>query len=173
MIDAQAVLVPSRRGFVAGALALMAAPVVVKASSLMRVAPTDIIRPNSLMSVNEITREAVRLFKNSNVFIEEIERQYREAFEFYDGAQWDSAKIGTQLRIRLPADYVVTDGPALSIQHTPDAFQYLATSPVARGDIVRDLAAPIDKLALAVAAPVVVAKALEQPVTRRFWGGRK
>lgn len=174
MIDAQAVAVPSRRGFVAGALALLAAPVVVKAASLMKVAPTEIIRPpviggslrvgdvlcirlpndyvvtdgpglldiqgpaeevrefvitsgaerrtNLLMQQNEITRDAVRLFKNSNAFIEEMNRQYEAEFDYINGVQW-----------------------------------------------VESVAPPIDKLALAVAAPVVVAKALEQPVTRRFW----
>jgi hypothetical protein len=31
---------------------------------------------NTLLTLNEITREAVRLFRNSNAFIGSIDRQY-------------------------------------------------------------------------------------------------
>ena len=42
--------------------------------------------------------------------IEDAQRRYREC-QFAR----ENAKIGAQLRIRLPADYVVTDGPGISI----------------------------------------------------------
>lgn len=69
---------------------------------------------NSLLTISMITREAVRLFKNSNAFIGNIDQQYDDQFAK------TGAKIGTQLRIRLPNDYIVSDGPALAIQATAE-----------------------------------------------------
>lgn len=69
---------------------------------------------NQLLTINMITREAVRLFKNSNQFIQEIDTQYDDQFAI------DGAKIGTSLRIRLPNDYLVRTGPAASVQDTPE-----------------------------------------------------
>ena len=66
----------------------------------------------ALLTIGMITREAVRLWKNSNAFIQNVDMQYDDSF-----AQ-SGAKIGTQLRIRLPNDFVVTTGPALSVQDT-------------------------------------------------------
>jgi len=59
-----------------------------------------------------ITREAVLLFLNSNAFIGNIEKQYDDYFAK------TGAKIGDTLRIRLPSDYTVATGPALSVQDT-------------------------------------------------------
>jgi hypothetical protein len=59
-----------------------------------------------------ITREAVRLFRNSNAFIMNINRQYDSS------SPRTAPRSATTLRIRLPNDYVVTDGPALSAQDT-------------------------------------------------------
>ena len=67
---------------------------------------------NSILTINMITREAIRLFLNSNAFIQNIDKQYDSQFAK------SGAKIGTTLRIRLPNDYIVTDGPAASIQDT-------------------------------------------------------
>lgn len=67
---------------------------------------------NVLLTIGGITREAIRLFMNSNAFIGNIEKQYDPSFAK------TGAKIGQQLRIRLPNDYVVSDGPALSVQDT-------------------------------------------------------
>jgi hypothetical protein len=61
-----------------------------------------------------ITREAVMLFKNSNLFIQNIDTQYSKDFAV------DGAKIGDSIRIRLPNDYVVRDGAAASIQDTTE-----------------------------------------------------
>lgn len=67
---------------------------------------------NSLLTIGGITREAIRLFMNSNAFIGNIEKQYDSQFAK------TGAKIGQQLRIRLPNDYTVADGPALQVQDT-------------------------------------------------------
>ena len=61
-----------------------------------------------------ITREAIELFVNTNAFIKNLDRQYDDDF----GKK--GAKIGSQLRIRLPNDYTVRHGPAVSIQDTAE-----------------------------------------------------
>lgn len=66
----------------------------------------------ALLTTLAITRLAVRLFKNSNSFIQNIDTQYSDEFAV------EGAKIGDTLRIRLPNDYTVADGPALSAQDT-------------------------------------------------------
>lgn len=69
---------------------------------------------NTLLTINMITREAVRLWKNSNAFIQNINMQYDDSFAR------TGAKIGTSLRIRLPNDYTVRTGPALQAQDTAE-----------------------------------------------------
>lgn len=66
----------------------------------------------ALLTTLAITRLAVRLFKNSNAFIQNIDTQYSDEFAV------EGAKIGDTLKIRLPNDYTVADGPALSAQAT-------------------------------------------------------
>ena len=75
---------------------------------------------NQLLTIDMITREAVRLFKNSNLFIQNIDTQYDSAFAI------DGAKIGSTLRIRLPNDYVVNEGPALQMQDTNEQYTSLS-----------------------------------------------
>ena len=77
---------------------------------------------NTLLTIDMITREAVRLFKNSNLFIMNMDTQYDGSFAI------DGAKIGQILRIRLPNDYVVTDGPAMSLQSTTEQYTTLAVT---------------------------------------------
>jgi hypothetical protein len=69
---------------------------------------------NTLLTRLEITRKAIRLFTNSNAFIKNIDKQYDNQF-----AQV-GAKIGATLKVRLPNDYTVTDGPGLSLQDTAE-----------------------------------------------------
>lgn len=69
---------------------------------------------NQLLTINMITREAVRLWKNTNAFIQNVDMQYDDSFAV------SGAKIGSSLRIRLPNDFVVVTGPALSVQDTAE-----------------------------------------------------
>jgi len=69
---------------------------------------------NNLLTVSMITREAIELFVNSNAFIKNLNRQYDEEF----GKAGN--KIGSQLRIRLPNDYIPTSGPGISVQDTSE-----------------------------------------------------
>lgn len=67
-----------RRSFLLGFGACLASPAIVKAESLMRLIspkkPTIImvkeIRINSLLTIDEITRKVIELFKNSNAFLQ-------------------------------------------------------------------------------------------------------
>jgi len=78
----------SRRGLIGSLISLTAAPAIVRVESLMKLAPTEIIKPqiilpnnNSILTINMITKEAIRLFKNSNSFIRDIDAQYSDLFE--------------------------------------------------------------------------------------------
>jgi hypothetical protein len=66
-----------------------------------------------------ITRLAVRLWKNTNAFMRNINMQYDDQFAR------EGAKIGSQLRIRLPVDYTVGTGSAVSFQDTAENFTTL------------------------------------------------
>lgn len=77
---------------------------------------------NTLLTIDMVTREAVELWHNDNAFLMNINRQYDSSFA-KTGAQ-----IGTQLRIRLPNDYTVTNGPALSVQSTANQYTNLVLS---------------------------------------------
>lgn len=67
---------------------------------------------NSLLTINIITREAVRLWKNTNAFMQNVSTQYDDQYAR------TGAKIGTTLRIRLPNDYTVRTGAAAQVQDT-------------------------------------------------------
>ena len=69
---------------------------------------------NAILTVDQITRESVELFRNSNAFLQEIDRQFDDQFGK------EGMKIGQSLRIRLPNDYIVRNGPALSTQNTAE-----------------------------------------------------
>jgi hypothetical protein len=77
---------------------------------------------NNVLTIDMITREAIMLFKNSNAFIMNLERQYDDQYARKGG------KIGNSLRIRLPNDYVVRNGPAMSIQDTSEQSTTLVVS---------------------------------------------
>jgi hypothetical protein len=120
---ADQLLIPSRRGFLAGLGAFaFAAPAIVRASSLMPVKALSTVQEEpvfmypllgaeaewfeeaatyqitgSLLSVNEITREAVKLFVNSHKFISQYDDEFNKA----------GVKIGSTIRIRLPGDFTI------------------------------------------------------------------
>jgi hypothetical protein len=63
-------------------LALVAAPAIVRATSLMPVSVmpdeeilVQLANRNKLLTIHQITREAVRMFVNTNAFIQNINRQ--------------------------------------------------------------------------------------------------
>ena len=107
---------------------------------------------NQLLTINMITREAVRLWKNSNAFIQNVDMQYDESF-----AQ-TGAKIGSTLRIRLPNDFVVTTGPGLSPQDTAEQSTTLVLATQKHVDVAystQDRTLSLDDYSRRVLAPMV------------------
>jgi hypothetical protein len=85
----------SRRRFLGGLIAAVAAPAIVRVDGLMRVRGIVMPVPGRL-TVRMITRDAVLMFRNSNEFLRNLDRQYDEEFAML------GAPIGASLRIRLP-----------------------------------------------------------------------
>lgn len=67
---------------------------------------------NTLLTVDDITKESLRILHQKLTFIGRINRAYDSSF-----AQ-EGAKIGSTLRIRLPNQYVVRTGATLVTQDT-------------------------------------------------------
>lgn len=84
---------------------------------------------NTLLTINMITREAVRLWKNTNSFIQHIDTQYDDQFAV------TGAKIGQSLRIRLPNDYTVRKGPVAQPQDTAETSTTLTLATQAGVDV--------------------------------------
>ena len=74
---------------------------------------------NSLITPTAVTREALRILHQKLNFIGSINRQYDDRFAK------SGAKIGDSLSIRLPNEYVVRTGAALSTQDTTEATETL------------------------------------------------
>jgi hypothetical protein len=107
---------------------------------------------NTLLTIDMITREAVRLFRNSNAFVMSIDRQYDDQYARI------GAKIGTQLRIRMPNDYVVRHGAAASVQDTSEQSIVLALATQAGVDVSfssADRTMSLDDYSQRVLAPAV------------------
>jgi hypothetical protein len=75
---------------------------------------------NNILTPSMITRYSIKMFLNTNYFIQNISRQFEDQFGN------EGARIGAQLRIRYANQYVPTDGPGISIQDTTEQ-QFLLT----------------------------------------------
>lgn len=107
---------------------------------------------NTYLTIDMITAEAVMLFKNSNLFIMNMDTQYDDQFAI------DGAKIGDTLRIRLPSDFVVTDGPAMQLQYNTQQYTSLTVSSqknVATPYSTAERTMSIDRYSELVVAPMV------------------
>jgi hypothetical protein len=89
---------------------------------------------NNILTPQEVTREALALFLNSNWFVKNISRTYEGRFGR------DGAKIGTTLEIRKPNDYIIRSGPTFTPQDTIEQFTTLTVSTQKGVAIVRHLA---------------------------------
>jgi hypothetical protein len=107
---------------------------------------------NNLLTINMITREAVRLWKNENSFIQHVDMQYDDSFV------QSGAKIGTSLRIRLPNDFTVATGPAASVQDTAEQSTTLVLATQKHVDVSYssvDRTMSLDDFSERVLAPMV------------------
>jgi len=76
--------------------------------------------PNTILTVNMITRKALMILHQKANFIGSIDRQYDSSFAK------EGAKIGDTLRIRLPNRYVIRTGVPLNTQDTVERNVSLA-----------------------------------------------
>ena len=67
---------------------------------------------NSLITNQIIAKEAVRLYRNKNAMLRNVDRQYDDSFAR------TGAKVGQSIRVRLPVDYNLRTGPTAIIQNT-------------------------------------------------------
>ena len=77
---------------------------------------------NNILTPNQITRGALVILHNNLRFCRTINRQYDDQFAK------EGAKIGNALRIRLPNQYTVSTGQALSTQATEEIFTQLTVA---------------------------------------------
>lgn len=107
---------------------------------------------NNLLTIDLITREAVRLWKNSNAFLQNVDMQYDESFAV------SGAKIGSTLRIRLPNDFTVVTGPGLSVQDTSEQSTTLVLATQKHVDVAystADRTMKLDDYSRRILAPMV------------------
>ncbi len=107
---------------------------------------------NTLLTIDMITNEAVRLWKNSNLFIQNIDVQYDDQFAVA------GAKIGDTLRIRLPNDYVLRTGAAASVQDTAEQSTTMTVATQQGVDMSftsKDLTMSLDDFSRRILAPAV------------------
>ncbi len=110
----------SRRGLLGGMLAVLAAPAIVRVENLMVLPQAKLIVPQevwieqaplvygggqNLLTINMITRDAIRMFKNSNKFIQDINEQYKRDFAVVAKNERNNYQWHNELKIRLPQNY--------------------------------------------------------------------
>lgn len=76
--------------------------------------------PNSLLTIDKITNEALMVLENTLTFTKQVNREYDDQFAN------SGAKIGDTLSIRRPVRYVPTRGAALQVQDTAESSVPLA-----------------------------------------------
>lgn len=86
----------ARRSFLASLLALPLAPHAKYVAALLSAPRAS----NTVLTLADITRESVKMWSNSNLFLRSIDMQWEKEFGC------NGAKIGDTVHIRLPNDYV-------------------------------------------------------------------
>jgi len=108
---------------------------------------------NSLVTIDMVTREALRIAHEKTQFIGTVDRQYDDSFAK------TGAKIGTSLRVRKPNKYVRTQGSR--VMDVQDQAEATSTITVATQDHVdmrfnsAELALTIDELSKRYIEPAV------------------
>lgn len=135
---------------------------------------------SSLLTIGMITNEAVRLFTNSNAFMRTIDKQYSDQFAR------SGAKIGATVNARLPMDFTVGTGPAITPQgvteqQVPVTLTTQANVPISFTTQDRTLsideyservlAPAINKLAAKVAVDIMGVANLSSNITSRSVSG--
>ena len=108
--------------------------------------------PNTLLTIGGITRKAIQLFRQSNAFLQMIDRQHDSSFAV------TGAKIGSQLRIRLPNDYIVRTGVTAAPQNTVENQVTLTVATQQGVDVSfpsSDLALSLDDFSYRILEPMI------------------
>jgi hypothetical protein len=109
---------------------------------------------NTLLTIDMITREALRILENNLTFTKGVNRQYDSSFG------QSGAKIGDTLRIRKPPRYTVRTGATLSAQDHTETSTSLQLGTQAGVDVSftsKELALSIDDFSERVLKPAVAA----------------
>lgn len=107
---------------------------------------------NTLLTINMITNEALRILRNKLSFTAGVNREYDGQF-----AQ-SGAKIGDTLNIRKPARYVGRTGPALSVEAFTETSVPLALTTQFGVDLsftTKELTLSLDDFSNRVLAPAI------------------
>lgn len=107
---------------------------------------------NNILTISMITREAVRLWKNTNAFLRNISTEYDDQYARR------GAKIGSALRIRYPNDFTVRFGAGASVQDTNEQSTTLTLANQVGVDLSFssvDLTLSIDDFAERFLAPAI------------------
>lgn len=123
---------------------------------------------NTNLVTDKITREAVRLLHQNLNFVGRVNRSYDPQFAK------SGAKIGDTLRIRLPSEYSVTDGAAISAQDSVQqntSLQVNNRKHIAMNFTDEDLTMDIDNLSELHLAPAMatLAAAIESDVLQNVY----
>lgn len=108
--------------------------------------------PNTILTPNQITREALRILHQKLNFIGSINRQYDDSFAK------TGAKIGDSLRIRLPNEYTVRKGINMAAQDTTEVSTTLQVANVAGVDMnftSQELTLSLDDFSKRIIAPAM------------------
>jgi hypothetical protein len=111
---------------------------------------------NTILTIDMITREALRILENNLTFTKQCNREYDDQFGV------TGAKIGDTLRIRKPARYTVRSGTTLSVQDQTETSTSLVLNSQKGVDISftsKELTLNLDDFSKRVLAPAVAALA--------------
>lgn len=77
---------------------------------------------NTLLTPTQVTRKALQILHNKLTFVGNVNRQYDSSFG------QEGAKIGSQLKIRLPNEYTVGTGRTITPQSTEETSETLTVA---------------------------------------------
>ena len=71
---------------------------------------------NTLLTISDITQEALMVLENECVFADGVTKDYDDRFAV------DGAKIGATINVRRPARFIGTTGPNLNIEDFNETY---------------------------------------------------
>ena len=133
--------------------------------------------PNALLTPTAVTREALRILNQKLNFVGNITREYDDSFAK------SGAKIGSDLKIRLPNQYVVRSGATLAAQDTNETSTMLQVNSQKGVDLnftsvdltlsLDDFSSRVLKPAMSVLAATIESDALSmyKDINQSIWNG--